>query len=72
MKLLHVLPVGLIGGTSAIKFMEVDALAAQGVFNLGLHVAQNGYPSPQTCTLENVSIRREWYAQSRDADSSLH
>jgi tyrosinase len=71
MKLSHVLPVGLIGGASAIKFMEVDALAAQGVFKLGLHVAQSGYPSPQTCTLENVAIRREWYAQSLHAKFPL-
>ena len=48
------------GSTTATRFMEVDALAAQGVFNLGLHIAQNGYPSPKTCTLENIAVRREW------------
>lgn len=60
MKLSNILPAGLIGSASAVKFMEVDQLAAQGMFKLGLHVAQNGYPSPKTCTLDNVAIRREW------------
>ncbi|KAF2786397.1 Di-copper centre-containing protein [Melanomma pulvis-pyrius CBS 109.77] len=41
-------------------FLETDALAAQGVFNLGLQTAIKGYPSPKTCTLDNVAIRREW------------
>ncbi|KAH4102311.1 hypothetical protein HBI81_009010 [Parastagonospora nodorum] len=53
------------GSTTATRFMEVDALAAQGVFNLGLHIAQNGYPSPKTCTLENIAVRREWSTLSR-------
>lgn len=37
----------------------VDFLAAEGLFNLGLYVATHGYPS-QSCTLENVAVRREW------------
>lgn len=48
------------GSATVTKFMEVDALAAQGVFNLGLHIAQNGNSSPKTCTLENIAVRREW------------
>jgi tyrosinase len=44
----------------ASLFLETDALAAQGVFNLGLSTALKGYPSPKTCTLDNVAIRREW------------
>ena len=52
----------LIGGASAtFKFGEQEALAAAGVFNVGLNAATNGYPSPDTCTLENVRVRREWY-----------
>ncbi|KAF2111019.1 hypothetical protein BDV96DRAFT_194702 [Lophiotrema nucula] len=42
------------------NFLETDALAATGVFNLGLYVALHGYPNPQKCTLSNVAIRREW------------
>lgn len=61
MKFATILTAGFAGSASAIKFMEVDALAAEGVFKLGLHVAENGYPSPKTCTLKNVAVRREWY-----------
>lgn len=51
----------LINGASAIfKFGEQEALAAAAVFNIGLNAAQNGYPSPDTCTLKNVRVRREW------------
>ncbi|KAH7088058.1 hypothetical protein FB567DRAFT_494149 [Paraphoma chrysanthemicola] len=61
------LPMGLAGSASAAKFMEVDSLAAQGMFNLGLHIAENGYPSPETCTMDSVSIRREWSTLSESA-----
>lgn len=44
----------------ARNFLETDALAAEGVFNLGLNVAFHGYPNPSKCTLKNVAIRREW------------
>ncbi|KAF2026205.1 Di-copper centre-containing protein [Setomelanomma holmii] len=67
MKLQVLLSLSIIGGTSAAKFLEVDSLAAQGMVNLGLHVAQNGYPSPKTCTLNNVAIRREWSTLSKSA-----
>lgn len=51
----------LIGSASAtLKFGEQEALAANAVFNIGLDAALNGYPSPNTCTLKNVAIRREW------------
>ncbi|ORX97795.1 hypothetical protein BCR34DRAFT_159763 [Clohesyomyces aquaticus] len=40
--------------------LEVDALAAEGVFNLGLYVALHGYPNPSKCTLSNVAVRKEW------------
>ncbi|KAF2469140.1 Di-copper centre-containing protein [Lindgomyces ingoldianus] len=42
------------------NWLEVDALAAQGVFNLGLYVALHGYPNPKKCTLANVAVRKEW------------
>lgn len=47
------------GGVDAI-FMETDVLAAAGLAKLGLDVAINGYPNAGKCTLENVSVRREW------------
>lgn len=50
----------VFGGVDAI-FMETDVLAAAGLAKLGLHVATNGYPNAKNCTLENVSVRREWY-----------
>jgi tyrosinase len=55
----------LIGGVSAtFKFGEQEALAAAGVFNIGLNAALHGYPSPETCTLKNVAVRREWYVSA--------
>ncbi|KAI8942273.1 hypothetical protein NX059_000352 [Plenodomus lindquistii] len=65
MKLKNILVGGLAGSASATKFMEVDALAAEGMFKLGMHIAENGYPSPKTCTMENVSVRREWSTLSK-------
>lgn len=51
----------LIGSASTtFKFGEQEALAANAVFNIGLNAVQNGYPSPSTCTLKNVAVRREW------------
>ena len=44
----------------ALKLLEHDILAAEGVFKLGFHLAANGLPSPGTCTLDKLSIRREW------------
>lgn len=49
----------VIGSVDAI-FMETDILAAAGLAKLGLHIAINGYPNAEQCTLENVSVRREW------------
>jgi hypothetical protein len=49
----------LIGSVSAI-FQEHDLLAAKGLEKLTVHVARNGYPNPEKCTLKNVSVRREW------------
>jgi hypothetical protein len=44
--------------------MGIDALAAQGVLNLGFHIAEEGYPSPKTCTLKNAAVRRELLART--------
>ena len=60
MKLSHILTASLAGCADALKFMENDVLAAEGMIKLGIHVAKNGLPSPGTCTLDKVSIRREW------------
>jgi tyrosinase len=47
-------------GADALKLLEHDILAAEGVFKLGFYLAANGLPSPGTCTLDKLSIRREW------------
>lgn len=59
MKISTYLNVALAGSASA-KFMENDQLAAEGMIKLGIHLAKNGIPSPGTCTLDKVSVRREW------------
>ncbi|KAF2130944.1 Di-copper centre-containing protein [Dothidotthia symphoricarpi CBS 119687] len=59
MRLSSILTAALAGG-SAATFTEHDRLAAQGMINLGLYTAQNGYPSPKTCSPKNLSVRREW------------
>lgn len=46
--------------TEAAKLLEHDVLAAEGVFKLGIHLATNGLPKPGTCTLDKLSIRKEW------------
>lgn len=65
MKLSSVAAAALLGCVGAAPlesrtFLETDALAANGVFNLGLNVAYHGYPNAQKCTLKNVAVRREW------------
>lgn len=45
---------------AALKVLEHDILAAEGVFKLGFHLAATGLPSPETCTLDKLSVRREW------------
>lgn len=65
MKISGVAAVALISGIGAVPlekrtFLETDALAAQGVLNLGFYVALNGYPDAKKCTLQNVAVRREW------------
>ncbi|KAF3052247.1 hypothetical protein E8E11_011198 [Didymella keratinophila] len=60
-----VLASAIFGGVEAI-FMETDVLAAAGLAKLGLHVAINGYPNAEKCTLENVSVRREWSFLTRN------
>lgn len=60
MKLAIILAKAFAGSSYAVKFMEIDALAAEGMSNLGAYIAANGYPSPKTCTLKNAAVRREW------------
>jgi len=56
----------LLGGTSAF---EIDKLAAEGFAKLTLHVAHEGYPNAEFCTLDNVAVRREWYGFRHHASS---
>lgn len=61
MRFFSIAAAALIGSANAaFKFGEQEALAANAAFNIGLDAALNGYPSPGTCTLENVAVRREW------------
>ncbi|EMD63643.1 hypothetical protein GGP41_005712 [Bipolaris sorokiniana] len=78
MKISTYLGIALAGSTSA-KFMENDHLAAEGMTKLAIHLTKNGIPSPGTCTLDKVSVRREWATLSRkeriaftDAVNCLH
>jgi tyrosinase len=64
MRLLAVATSALVGSVSALKVLEHDKLATQGLQNVAKDVAKNGYPSPGTCTLENAARRREWYVRS--------
>ncbi|KAF2644631.1 Di-copper centre-containing protein [Massarina eburnea CBS 473.64] len=68
MKILRLATVVLLSGAGAAPvdteetqtLLETDALVAQGVLNLRSYSAKHGYPNPQTCTLKNVAVRREW------------
>jgi tyrosinase len=68
MRITSLAATALMGAVSAaplesrgiFDFLETDALAAEGVFKLGLNVALEGYPNPAKCTLRNVAYRREW------------
>ncbi|KAF4312431.1 putative tyrosinase central domain protein [Botryosphaeria dothidea] len=44
---------------STFSLLKSDKLAAQGLANLGSYVKANGY-FDDSCTLENVAVRREW------------
>ncbi|KAF3008598.1 hypothetical protein E8E13_007715 [Curvularia kusanoi] len=61
MRTLPLLVIALFSGTEA-TFLQSDILAAEGLVKLGLHVAQNGYPNAERCTLKNVAVRKEWSA----------
>ncbi|CAO2649725.1 Nn.00g010170.m01.CDS01 [Neocucurbitaria sp. VM-36] len=65
MKVSSLVAAGLLGVAGAAPLdsrtvFESDALTAQGVLNLGVYVAKNGYPNPQKCTLGNTAVRKEW------------
>lgn len=52
--------VAILLGSTGATILESDALAAKGLTKLGLHVAVNGYPNPEQCTLKKVAVRKEW------------
>ncbi|KAF1925572.1 uncharacterized protein M421DRAFT_94651 [Didymella exigua CBS 183.55] len=60
MKLPNVLVAGLASSANALKFQENKLLAAEGMLRLGFHLAKNSLPAAGTCTLDKVSVRREW------------
>ncbi|KAH7398700.1 hypothetical protein DE146DRAFT_677855 [Phaeosphaeria sp. MPI-PUGE-AT-0046c] len=64
MRLRYISITALLGCTSA-TFGQHDALAAQGMLNLEAHIATNGYPEPQACSLEKSRVRKEWSRLSR-------
>ncbi|EOA82019.1 uncharacterized protein SETTUDRAFT_97043 [Exserohilum turcica Et28A] len=59
MRLLEIAVVALTNGVSAVKQTEHDKLAARGLANLKADIAENGYPNPGKCTMENAAIRKE-------------
>ncbi|KAH7092283.1 hypothetical protein FB567DRAFT_576707 [Paraphoma chrysanthemicola] len=66
MKIAHFLVAAIAGIASAKdRPQEVNILAAQGLLKLQEFVSKNGYPSPKTCTLNNVAVRREWSTLSK-------
>ena len=67
MRLTAITIAALLGGTSAF---ETEKLAEEGLAKLNLHVAREGYPNAENCTLDNVAVRREWYG-FRHRTSSL-
>ena len=63
MKLSHVLLAALASTVSASnkdKPNEVDALAAESLHRMQAYYSENPLPSPGTCTLDNVAVRRDW------------
>ncbi|KAF2621922.1 Di-copper centre-containing protein [Macroventuria anomochaeta] len=79
MKISYLLSIVFCVGSTNAKLMEHDLLAAEGMLKLGIHLAENGLPSPETCTLDKVSVRREWATLSgkeriafTDAVNCLH
>jgi tyrosinase len=59
MKLNKFAILALVTGTAA-TLLKSDELVAQGLSNLEKFVAENGYPSPETCTWDKVVRRQEW------------
>lgn len=66
MKLSNVLATALTSLTNASctnttdKPQEVSVLAAEGLRRLQAYYSNNTLPNPETCTLDNVAVRREW------------
>jgi tyrosinase len=63
MKFSIIFTAGLMASANAApraKHMENDKLADKGMANLKAHIAMNGYPNPEKCTLKNAAVRKEW------------
>jgi len=60
MRLFGLSALALASGVTAVKVTEHDKLAVLGLENLQRYVAENGSPSPGTCTPETASVRKEW------------
>ncbi|KAI4649041.1 uncharacterized protein J4E78_008559 [Alternaria triticimaculans] len=68
MKLPNVLVAALASTISAKnkdKPNEVDDLAAEGLHRMQAYYSENPLPSPGECTLDNVAVRRDWSALSK-------
>ncbi|KAI4682793.1 uncharacterized protein J4E84_007258 [Alternaria hordeiaustralica] len=68
MKLSNVLSMALASTTGAKsigKPNEVDSLAAESLHRMQTYYSENPLPSPGTCTLDNVAVRRDWSALSK-------
>jgi hypothetical protein len=59
------LVIAALASGSSESFGQHDALAAQSLLKLVLHVATEGVPEPKTCSLKNVRVRREWYVKKK-------
>jgi len=63
MKLSNILSMALASTTGAKsigKPNEVDSLAAESLHRMQAYYYENPLPTPGTCTLDNVAVRRDW------------
>lgn len=68
-----ILAIAALASCVSATFGQHDALAAQGLLELSLHVATEGLPEPKTCSLKNVRVRREWYvARTFPKQTAIH
>jgi tRNA U34 5-carboxymethylaminomethyl modifying GTPase MnmE/TrmE len=62
--MLKVIAIALCGVVTAIT-TQIDLLTAQALTNLEAHLAINGQPNVEKCTLENAAVRREWFVAKK-------